>query len=122
MLKLQLSAMLGAAALLELLGFSACSHSNNLLLGEVEAQVGSHTVRVTDCYRTSVPPPERLANVGGQEAYRFMPCRDADVQIRAGELTVNGRSYGHIQPSDAILVDHGVVSVNPPGLRTRAAK
>jgi hypothetical protein len=101
---------------------TACSRSNNLLLGEVQAQVGTHTVRVTDCYRTSVPPPERLADAGGQASYRFMPCRDADVQIRAGELTVNGRSYGRIQQSDRILVDHGVVSVNPPELRAHAGK
>jgi hypothetical protein len=101
---------------------TSCSRSNNLLLGEVQAQVGTHTVRVTDCYRTSVPPPERLADAGGQASYRFMPCRDADVRIRAGELTVNGRSYGHIQQSDAILVDHGVVSVNPPELQAHAGK
>lgn len=99
-----------------------CSRSNNLLLGEVQAQVGAHTVRVTDCYRTSVPPPERLPDANGQASYRFMPCRDADVRIRAGELTVNGRSYGHIQESDSILVDHGVVSVNPAALQAHAGK
>jgi hypothetical protein len=103
-------------------GLAACSRSNNLLFGEVQAQVGSHTVRVTDCYRTSVPPPERLADADGQASYRFMPCRDADIRIRAGELTVNGRSYGHLQQSDAILVDHGVVSVNPPELQVHAGK
>jgi hypothetical protein len=89
----------------------ACSRTNNLLLGEVEAQVGRHTVRVTDCYRTSVPPPERLQDVNGQPSYRFMPCRDADVRIRAGELTVNGQSYGRIGDTDFVLVDHGKVSV-----------
>ncbi|MGA3240714.1 MAG: hypothetical protein ABSG03_30960 [Bryobacteraceae bacterium] len=117
MQKLPLSGCLCVAAAL-----SACSRSNNLLLGEVQAQVGTHTVRVTDCYRTSVPPPERLPDAGGQASYRFMPCRDADVQIRAGELTVNGRSYGHIQKGDTILVDHGVVSVNPPKLQAHAGK
>jgi hypothetical protein len=117
MLKPILSACLCLAAAL-----TGCSRSNNLLLGEVQAQVGAHIVRVTDCYRTSVPPPERLADADGQASYRFMPCRDADVQIRAGELTVNGRSYGHIQQSDAILVDHGVVSVNPPELQAHAGK
>jgi hypothetical protein len=93
---------------------SACSGSNNLFLGEVEAQVGQHTVRVTDCYRTSVPPPGRLPDVNGQPAYRFMPCRDADVRIQGGELTVNGQSYGRIGETDDVLVDHGKVSVNPP--------
>ena len=91
----------------------ACSRSNNLLLGEVESQVGTHTVRVTDCYRASVPPAERLPDVNGQPAYRFMPCRDADVRIQAGELTVNGQGYGRIGETDTVLVDHGKVSVNP---------
>ena len=103
-------------------GLCGCSQSNNLILGEVQAQVGAHTVRVTDCYRTSVPPPERLADSNGQASYRFMPCRDADVQIRGGELTVDGRSYGRIQETDSILVDHGVVSVNPPQLQAHARR
>jgi hypothetical protein len=71
---------------------SACSRSDNLFLGEVQAQVGTYTVRVTDCYRTSVPPPERLPDVNGQPAYSFTPCRDADIRLQAGELTVNGQA------------------------------
>ena len=110
------------ASLCFIAGLCGCSRSNNLLFGEVQAQVGAHTVRVTDCYRTSVPPPERLPDANGHASYRFMPCRDADVRIGAGELTVNGRSYGRIQESDSILVDHGVVSVNPPDLQTNARK
>lgn len=91
---------------------AACSRSNNLLLGRVEATVGSHTVVVTDCYRTSVAPPQRVEGAaGGQPAYRFMPCRDADVLIRGDELFVNGRAYGHLHPNDAVLVDHGIVSI-----------
>src|SRR5215831_4903362 len=101
---------------------SSCSRSNNLFLGEVQAQVGKHTVRVTDCYRTSVPPPERLPDVNGQPVYRFMPCRDADVQLQGGELMVNGQRYGHIAEADSVLVDHGKVSVNPPELHRQADK
>jgi type II secretory pathway component PulL len=86
---------------------SACSPSNNLFLGRVQAQVGSHTVVVTDCYRASVPPQQRL----GDAVYRFTPCRDADVLIRGDELLVNGQSYGRLNPPDAVLVDHGVVSI-----------
>jgi hypothetical protein len=93
-----------------------CSKSNNLLFGEVEARVGTHTVRVTDCYRFEVPPPERLPDSGGQPAYRFVPCRDADVRIVAGQLTVNARAYGALKEEDSVLVDHGVVSVQ----RTRS--
>jgi hypothetical protein len=92
------------AAALCLLG---CSRQNNLLLGRVEAPVGTHTVVVTDCYRTSAPGPEQVATA----AYHYMPCRDADVWIRGEQLTVNGRSYGHLNPGDGVLVDHGVVSI-----------
>jgi len=93
------------------LGLEGCSRSNNLLLGRVEATVGEHTVVVTDCYRTSVPPPETLGG-GNDPAFRFAPCRDANVEIRGGRLTVNGRSYGAIGIRDAITVDHGRVLVN----------
>ena len=96
-----------SCVLLSMLLLSACSRSNNLLLGRVQAQVGSHTVVVTDCYRTSVPPPQRL----GDAVYRFTPCRDADVLIRGDELLVNGQSYGRLNPTDTVLVDHGVVSI-----------
>ncbi len=85
----------------------ACSRQNNLLLGRVESPVGTHTVVVTDCYRTSAPGPERVEAA----AYHYMPCRDADVWIRGEELTVNGKSYGRLNPGDNVLVDHGVVSI-----------
>ena len=94
-----------------LLLLPACSRSNNLLLGRVQAAVGAHTVVVTDCYRTSVAPPEKVDDGHGGTTYRFMPCRDADVVIRGDELSVNGKSYGHVRPHAAILVDHGVVSI-----------
>ena len=90
---------------------SACSRSNNLLLGRVEATVGGHTVVVTDCYRTSVTPPEKVGGPG-EESYRFVPCRDADVLIRNNELIVNGSSYGLLKQADAITVDHGKVLIN----------
>ncbi len=88
-------------------GLGGCSKSNNLLLGRVEANVGTHTVVVTDCYRTSAPGPEQTA----EGVYHYMPCRDADVWIRAEEVTVNGKPYGRLNPRDAVLVDHGVVSI-----------
>ena len=99
---------LPAVAALVLL--SGCSRSNNLLLGRVEATVGSHTVVVTDCYRTQAPQPERLADEAGKPVYHYAPCRDAEIWIRGEELTVNGKDYGHLNPSDPVLVDHGVVS------------
>jgi len=92
---------------------SSCSKSNNLLLGRVEASVGGHLVEVTDCYRTSVPPPRQLQDLpDGKHVYQFTPCRDADVLIRGEELIVNGRSYGSLQERDVIAVDHGRVLVN----------
>ena len=85
-----------------------CSGSNNLLLGEVRATVGTHPVLVTDCYRTQVDPPRQT----GPGAYEYVPCRDARVIIRDEQLTVNGQAYGKLNPRDGILVDHGVVSVH----------
>ena len=93
--------------LVSILFLASCSRSNNLLMGRVEASVGTHTVVVTDCYRVKAPSPERLANGD----YHYMPCRDAEVWIRAGDLTVNGTAYGHLEPGDGVLVDHGVVSI-----------
>jgi len=87
---------------------SACSRSNNLLLGRVEATVGGHIVVVTDCYRTSVTPPEKISEL----SYHFVPCRDADVLIRNEELIVNGSSYGLLKQADAVTVDHGKVLIN----------
>jgi hypothetical protein len=84
----------------------SCAH-NNLLLGRVEATVAGHKVVVTDCYRTQVDPPRQINSA----EWRFTPCRDADVLIKGEELNVNGQSYGHLNPSDSVLVDHGVVSV-----------
>jgi hypothetical protein len=92
----------------------ACSRSNNVLLGRVESKVGSHAVVVTDCYRTSVPAPEKVlaSSAGGRETYRFTPCRDADILIRDEELVVNGTSYGRLKQNDAVTVDHGKVLIN----------
>jgi hypothetical protein len=83
-----------------------CSRSNNLLLGRVEATVAGHPVVVTDCYRTSVPPPKAEA-----DGARFTPCRDADVLIRAEQLTVNGTPYGPLVAGARVVVDHGRVSI-----------
>jgi hypothetical protein len=85
----------------------SCSSSNNLLLGEVRATVGTHKVMVTDCYRWSVEAPRQT----GAASYEYVPCRDARVSIRDEQLTVNGQPYGKLNPRDSVLVDHGVVSV-----------
>ena len=92
----------------------ACSRSNNVLLGRVEAKVGEHNVVVTDCYRTSVPAPVKVeaSASGGRESYRYAPCRDSDILIRDEDLTVNGTSYGRLKPNDAVTVDHGKVLIN----------
>ncbi len=91
---------------------SSCSKSNNLLLGRVEAKVGSHIVIVTDCYRTTVPPAEILRDSDNRPFYRYAPCVDADVMINGVQLLVNGRSYGNLHEGDTVIVDHGKVLVN----------
>jgi len=86
---------------------TACTRENNVLFGRVESAVGTHAVVVTDCYRTSAPAPDQV----GAADYHFMPCKDADVWIKADVLTVNGKAYGKLNPGDGVLVDHGVVSI-----------
>ena len=68
---------------------SACSESNNLLLGTVSTNLDSHRVVVTDCYRTEVPPPEHFVE-SGVRAWRYAPCRDAVIEIHGDKLNVNG--------------------------------
>jgi len=91
---------------------SSCSKSNNLLLGRVEQTVGKHTIIVTDCYKTTVPPPQLLRSESDKPFYRFTPCLDADVVIDGDQLSVNGISYGAINQSDTVIVDHGRVLIN----------
>ena len=93
-------------ALLCVASIASCSPSNNILLGRVEAVVAGHTVVVTDCYRTSVPPP-----VAEPTGATFTPCRDAVVVIRGEQLTVNGTPYGPLTPNAKVVVDHGRVSI-----------
>lgn len=103
-----------------ILCISACSRSNNLLLGTVEALVGDHRVTVTDCYRLHVASREEIKESNGQISYRFTPCRDADVLIRNDELIVNSRQYGHISPGESVLIDHGAVSIRHSTTRSGA--
>src|SRR5512141_2964957 len=87
--RMPLNKALILTCLVGMLQLSACSKSNNLLLGRVEAQVGPYTVAVTDCYRTEVPPPQKLDDMpDGSPAYRFAPCKDADVRIEGTRLFV----------------------------------
>jgi hypothetical protein len=95
------------------LSISACSKSNNLFLGRVEAKVGTHTVIVTDCYRTSVPSVQSFKDTAdGSLSHHFTPCADADVLIRNERLSVNGITYETLAAGDTVVVDHGQVLVN----------
>ena len=90
---------------------AGCARVSSVILGQVEADVAGHHVVVTDCYRTSPPAPERLADENGLSVHRYAPCRDAVVVLRGPELQVNGVSYGPLGEGDEVLVDHGKVSV-----------
>lgn len=99
----------------------ACSNSNNLLLGRVEATLGKHTVVVTDCYRTSVPQPQEVKGAAGTTVeYHWTPCRDADIVVHDEALTVNGASYGRLNSRDYITVDHGTILINDQKARVIA--
>ena len=96
-----------------------CARTASLLLGRVEADVAGHHVVVTDCYRTSPPAPERMADEGGLPVRRYAPCKDAVVTIRGAELEVNGTVYGSLGEGDEVLVDHGKVSIQRKGGEAR---
>lgn len=109
--------LLGAFCFIAITLTPACSRSNDLVMGTVEATAGSHRIVVTDCYRLSVDPPAEIKGTPGESGYRYTPCRDADVLIRGDEAIVNGRSYGRMKPDDSILVDHGIVSIGRAGTK-----
>ena len=89
----------------------SCARMGDLIQGRVEADVAGHHVVVTDCYRTSPPAPERLADENGLPVYQYAACKDAIVMLRGAELQVNVKSYGALGIGDEILVDHGQVSI-----------
>jgi hypothetical protein len=92
---------------------TGCSKSNSVLLGRVEANLGTHPIIVTDCYRTSVPSTQMTKDpVDGTVVYRWAPCVDADVVIHHDLLMVNGKAYKRLSPGDTIIVDHVQVLVN----------
>lgn len=113
-MKSTLRSRIGSSVVIPLiLVVAGCSRSNNLLEGRVETRIAEHAVVVTDCYRTSVPSPERLEDTpNGEAAYRFAPCKDVTIELRGAELIVNRTSYGKLKASDTITVDHGKVLVN----------
>lgn len=80
--------------------------------GRVEATVDGHHLVVTDCYRSSVPPPDKPSTLpDGTTVYRWAPCRDAQIVIRGKTLLVNDREIGPILPGDEVIVDHGKPSI-----------
>ena len=89
-------------------GLSACSASNNPVLGRVEANVSGHQVVVINCYTMHVH--DVRPNDGGE---LFAPCKDAAVTIKDDSLFVNGESYGQLAPGDRVLVDHGKTTIEP---------
>jgi hypothetical protein len=95
-----------AAALLTL---AACSRSNNVLLGRVEADINGHRVAVTDCYQFyGIPEPQKL----GEGSYRYAPCKDSVVTLQGNSLFVNGTAYGDLAADDSVTVNHGKVLIN----------
>ena len=94
---------------LVLLALAACSRSNNVLLGRVEADINGHRVAVTDCYQFfGIPEPQKI----GQGSYRYAPCKETVVTIQGNSLFVNGTAYGDLGPDDGVTVDHGKVLIN----------
>jgi len=102
---------------------TACNASmQNALLGVQETSVGEHRIKVTDCYRTDKAQATTRTESPGTIVHRYEPCRDAKIEIRNQELTVNGKPYGKLNKGDAVVVDHGKVLINESERREVAAK
>ncbi|MGI8654963.1 MAG: hypothetical protein ACR2LC_07075 [Pyrinomonadaceae bacterium] len=93
--------------------FQGCARVEGVLLGRVETKIEDHALVVTDCYRIG---GEQLIETVEKSAegvtYKYVPCRDAVIFIKRGELIVNGKSYGMLGKNDAVTVDHGKVLIN----------
>jgi len=97
-----------ALALTVGLALSACSASNNPVLGRVEATVADHEVVVTSCYTMHVSDVKST-----DDGDTFAPCKGSSVSIKNDMLYVNGESYGQLGKGDRVLVDHGKVVIEP---------
>jgi hypothetical protein len=98
-----------AAIASAVLTLAACSRSNNVLLGRVEADINGHRVAVTNCYQFfGIPEPQKF----GEGNYRYSPCKGTTVALQGNSLFVNGTAYGDLGPEDSVTVDNGKVLIN----------
>lgn len=74
---------------------------------EREEDLGSHHViiRPGDTMTTTTE-----STFGDEATYEFT-CGDVKVHIENEALSVNGKSYGMLEPGQEVIVDHGTVSV-----------
>ncbi|MEO5596831.1 MAG: hypothetical protein ABIQ97_06745 [Lysobacteraceae bacterium] len=87
----------------------ACSRENNVLMGQVETDMGGHHVVVTNCRQFfGTPKPTKYAAT----SYRYAPCKGSVVVIQGDTLFVNGLAQGTLAPGDTVVVDEGKVKIH----------
>jgi hypothetical protein len=92
--------------------FSLVGSPTSPLLGRYAAELGDHTVIVTDCFRLTMPTVVERESTAGETIYTFAPCRDVEVVIADDLLRVNGALYGALNPASVVLVSEPLVFVN----------
>ncbi len=91
------------------LSCSACSRDNNVLMGQLETDMGGHHVVVTNCRQFfGAPKPTKFAAT----SYRYAPCKDSVVVIQGDTLFVNGLAQGTLAAGDTVIVDQGKVKIH----------
>lgn len=97
--------LIGALATLS----TGCSRDNNVLMGQVETDMGGHHVVVTNCRQFfGTPKPTKFAAT----SYRYAPCKGSVVVIQGNSLFVNGLAQGRLSPGDTVIVDQGKVKIH----------
>lgn len=100
-----IAALCAAAMLLS----SACSRDNNVLMGQLETDMGGHRVVVTNCRQFfGTPKPTKFAAT----SYRYAPCKGSVVVIQGDTLFVNGLAQGTLAAGDTVIVDQGKVKIH----------
>jgi hypothetical protein len=94
----------------------------NAIEGRQWAYINGHEIIVKDCYRTSRQQPETIKDAPDGSVHRFMPCKDADILLDHEALTVNGKFYGKLKPSDKVMIDHHKVLINEQAVTEIASK
>jgi len=89
-------------------------HKSMLTSEQSGSRLGTHLIKVSPACWSSE------SSSSGEDKHRFS-CGGTTIAIEQEQLTVNGQSYGALQPGDTVEVEDGKVIVNAKEVRASAA-